>query len=346
MTDLISTVLRDRADGDPHIERLLSAVHAGARRRRRQRLAVSACAVVTVVALAAAGHVAFPGPRGAPDRSATPATEVNRIPRPPLVTGAPVAAFTPTALGGDPTLFHLDVTGLRSWTSLRWTAMAGYEELRATSFEAGGELFVEASGSREKLPGLAGEINPTTVNGVAAEAVRAIPGAGVPPPRGDHAVRWEAVPGVWVQVVVQAGPEVALRMAERVRLDRTFRCVVPFRLTGLGDQVRVVKCETSFSGSFALGGIYLADGQRPVEYYVGVDRPTRTPTTTDTVGGRAVAVVPGGSTAHFEYPYEGGVASFYPFFAGLDDPFLRSLVPAFQPVTDPDPRTWPRSPLD
>jgi hypothetical protein len=108
----------------------------------------------------------------------------------------------------------------------------------------------------------------------------------------------------------------------------------------------VVKCETSFSGSFALGGIYLADGQRPVEYYVGVDRPTRTPTTTDTVGGRAVAVVPSGSTAHFEYPYEGGVASFYPFFTGLDDPFLRSLVPAFQPVTDPDPQTWPRSPLE
>jgi hypothetical protein len=360
MTNLISATLRDRAEGDIHIERLLSAVHTGARRRRQRRLTMSACAVVAVAALAAAGSVATSGTRDAP---ASPAPGAD-IPRPAVVEGSAVASFTPTVLGSDPTLFHLDVTGLDGWGAVQWSSRTAYEEISGMATETGGQFSIEASQTRQQLPGLAGEITPTEVKGLPAEAVRATPavdGSVTYPPRGNHAVRWEAVPGIWVQVVVMAGPEAAMRIAERVRLDRTFRCALPFRLTGLGDQVRMIKCDVWFTGVYRLGGAYLTnaptDGDYR-EYYVGVGRPERDPVPNETIGGRAVRVEPGDATppgtrpgardltnASIEYPYESRVAYFYPFFTTVDDPFLRSLVPAFEPVTDPDPRAWPQSPL-
>jgi hypothetical protein len=60
MNETISAALRDHADGDIHIERLLSAVHAGARRQRRRRLAPAGGAVVALVAMVgnrAARHI-------------------------------------------------------------------------------------------------------------------------------------------------------------------------------------------------------------------------------------------------------------------------------------------------
>jgi hypothetical protein len=352
MTEVISAALRDRAEGDIHVERLLSAVHTGVRRRRRRRMVGTACAVVAVAALAAAGGVVFAGTRDAPVRPAT----AGDFPRPPRVEGAPVAAFTPSSLGSDPTLFHLDLTGLDGWGSLRWSSRPGYEDLSGFSADAGGEFHVESSQSRDKLSGQGGEISPTKVNGLPAEAVRITsPNRAFvqSEPTGASAVRWEAVPDLWVQVVVPAGPEVAMRIAERVRLDRTYRCAVPFRLTGLSDQVRVVKCETWFSGGNTLGGVWLNNGRQSVdytEYYVGIGRAEPTKPPTETIGGRAVAVFPGdknvvGATARIEYPYDGGVGFFFPFYTTVDDPFLRSLVTAFQPVTDPDVDAWPRSPL-
>lgn len=348
MTDMISATLRARAEGDIHIERLLSAVHTGARRRRRRRFAVAAAALVAVASLAAAGSGAFFGTRGAPVDVAQPPD----ISRPPLVEGAPVATFTPTVIGSDPGLFHLDLTGLDGWANLVWSSRTGFEDLRGFSPDAGGDFVVEAAQERDHLTGRAGEIGYTTVDGLPAETVRiapspvAVPGGST----GGSALRWEATPGVWVQVVVPAGIDVAMRIAERVRLERTFRCAVPFRLTGLSSQVRVVKCETWFSGGYTLGSVWLVDGPQSVdyeEYYVGVGHPASPPAPTETIGGRGVTLRPADTRtgAHIEYPYDGGVAFFYPFYTTLDDPFLRSLVPAFEPVTATDPREWPRSPL-
>jgi hypothetical protein len=320
MSHMISATLRERADGDIHIERLLSAVHTGARRRRRWRLAATAaCVVVTVAA---------------------------------LVDGAPVATFTPTVIGSDPSLFHLDVTGLDRVANPEWSSRTGYEDLQGFSADAGGEFLVEVAQARDKLTGQPGEIGHTKVNGVDAESVRVTVQAsgGAPAPNGHTALRWEAAPSAWVQVVVTGDLTVAMRLAERVRLDRTFRCAVPFRLTGLDTKVKVVKCQTWFHGSVALGGVWLINGPQQhetyAEYYVGVGKPDPAPVPTETIGDRPVAIqTPAGEPARIVYPYVGGAGYFYPFFAPLDDPFLRSLVPAFQPVTDTDPENWPRSPL-
>jgi hypothetical protein len=350
MTDLISAALRERADGDIHIERLLAAVHAGARRRRRRRVAGTACAVVAAVAVAAAGGVVVSGTGGAPVRPAASPAPPGEIPRPPVLEGVPVASFTPTALGSDPTLFHLDVTGLASWSGLSWSSRPGYEELRITSAEEGGELSIEASQSRDKLSALTGETTRTEVNGLPAELVRTTRPTGNTSPWGAYGVRWEPVPGVWAQVLVAFDRDAALRVAGRVRLDRTSRCALPFRFSGLDDRVRVIKCETSFSGGRTMGAVWLAVGEAEAEYYVAVAPPAANPTApTETIGGRAVAVLPGGAGPggfpQIEYAFDGGLAIFCPFYTTIDDPFLRSLVPAFVPVSDPDPQTWPRSPL-
>jgi hypothetical protein len=269
-----------------------------------------------------------------------------------------VATFSPTVIGADPTLFHLDLAGLDGWSNLAWSARTGYEDLRGFSADAGGDFLVEAAQQRDKLSGQAGEIGYTTVNGLPAETVRVTqptPGqtsAPLNPPNARSALRWEAAPDVWVQVVVPADLDVAMRIAERVRLDRTFRCAVAFTLAGLSDQVRVVKCEVTFAGSRVLGAVWLNNGPQNVdytEYYVGVGWPDTAPVPTETIGGRAVAVVPGdnppGTPPRIEYPYDGGVGYFFPFYTTLADPFLRSLVPAFEPVNSTDPRDWPRSPL-
>lgn len=357
MTERISAALREKADGDVHVDRLLSAVHAGVRRRRRHRILGAACAVVAAAGLAAGGLAVFPVTGDAP---ATPARPEFDMPRPPLVEGAPTAVSAPSVLGSDPTLFHLDLTGFdlvhpERGHELAWSARAGYEDLRGWSPDAGGNFSVEASQSRDKLTGQAGEISSTEVAGLPAEAVRLAPGTGnTNLPAGANALRWEAAPGVWAQVVVDGGPEAAMRIAERVRLDRTFRCAVPFRLTGLPDRARVIKCETWFASGRFFGGAWVGNGGPAAvdnpEYYVAVVfRSSGPEPANETIGGRAVTLYPGagrpGSTARIEYAYDTGVAVFYPFYTTTDDPFLRSLVPAFQPVTDSDPAAWPRSPL-
>jgi len=102
MNETISAALRDHADGDIHIERLLGAVHAGARRRRQRRVAVVGAALAVVVVLASV-TAATPVPRSTPVGGPAPT-------RPPLVAGTS-AADSPAVLGADPALFHSTSSG-------------------------------------------------------------------------------------------------------------------------------------------------------------------------------------------------------------------------------------------
>ena len=117
MNETISAALRDHADGDIHIERLLGAVHAGARRRRQRRVAVVGAALAVVVVLASVS-AATPVPRSTPVGGPV-------LTRPPLVA-ATSAADSPEVLGADPTLFHLDLVGLTDWRALAWSVRPGH----------------------------------------------------------------------------------------------------------------------------------------------------------------------------------------------------------------------------
>src|SRR5206468_2278431 len=69
MTDTISAVLREHAEGDIHIERLLGAVRTGAlRRRRRRTVLTSGVTMLALLLVAVAG--ATPGRRSAPSSGA------------------------------------------------------------------------------------------------------------------------------------------------------------------------------------------------------------------------------------------------------------------------------------
>jgi hypothetical protein len=100
MDEMIATALRERAEGDVHVERLLDAVRAGVRRQRRRRFLVG-CGAAAVVAtlVGAAGAVALPG-RGPDTRTGGPARTA--FPRPPSAGSLPTAAESPRCSAPTP----------------------------------------------------------------------------------------------------------------------------------------------------------------------------------------------------------------------------------------------------
>jgi hypothetical protein len=337
MNETISTALRDHADGDIHIERLLSAVHAGARRRRQRRLALACGAVVVAALVGVTGAVSTRQPA----TIAGPALEA-AIPRPPHVERVPAAADAPEVLGADPSLFHLDLTGLTGWTYLSWSSRRGHEEL-AVTMESGDQVLIEADRDRGRLRRRDGRTWAVTVGGKPAEAVAA--GA-------SHMIRWQPVPGIWAQVDAIGDVDMAIGFAENLWLDRVYRCAVPFRLDRV-TSVRMIKCETYYTADedtdrwTAAGGVWFTIGDGGPEYQVAVGKSEQPIVVNDTIEGRAVEVVEptGNKTLEIRYPYDGRTAYFWAFYGPVDPGVVRSLVAGFSPITDEDQHAWPRTPF-
>jgi hypothetical protein len=338
MNEIISAALRANADGDIHIERLLDAVHAGARRRRQRHLALACGAVVAVVLVGLAGVTASRRPATIGGPPPVPA-----LPRPPRVERVPTAVGSPGVLASDPTLFHLDLSDLSGWKNLSWAATRNQETLDATT-ESGDQVQIEAGRDRGQLSRHDGTATAITVGGKPAEAVAA---------GGSHVVRWQPVPGIWAQVDAPGDVGVAIAVAEKVRLDRVYRCAVPFRLDRVVS-ARMTKCTTYFTGEDAgrwstSGGVWFTIGAGGPEYQVAVGKGDPSIAVNDTIQGRAVKVVQptGGNPALLEidYPYDGRTAYFWVYYGPMDQGVFRSLVAAFAPVPDGDPHTWPSSPF-
>jgi hypothetical protein len=346
MTETISASLREHADGDVHIERLLGAVHAGARHRRRRRLMLASGAVVVIAAAALAGVRSVVASRApAPVAGPSPAAF---SPRPPVVEGARPVTDAAVELGGDPGRFHLDVDELGEWKDLSWSSWGGYEELAGT-MESGAKMTIEAGRKPDGLTWRAGPRWAVTVGGQPAEAVAA---------DGSYLVRWQPIPDVWAQVETTSDDvHLAIDIAERLRLDRVYRCTVPFRLTGIAT-ARVVKCENDYwigeDGFWSASGqAWFQFGDGWPEYQVAVGRGVPV-VVNDTVDGRAVEVIRptngspiDGSPASVQirYSYDRWTAYFWAF-GPADEGVVRSLVAAFVPVTDRDQNYWPSSPFE
>jgi hypothetical protein len=348
MDHMITTALHAHAEGDVHVERLLDSVRAGARRQRRRRIAVGCGAALTVVALiGAVGGLVRPDPRPVPWTGAPPGVgSPVALPRPPGAPGAPTVAEQPAALGSGPGLFHLDLDldGLTGWSFASWAAGGRSEELTVVAGETGGTAYVVASRDPEWLGAWGPGTSPTTVAGLPAE-IRELSGS--------HLVRWQPMPGVWAQVQANGMPDFAIRVAEKVRFDRVYRCAVPYRMTGLASPV-LRKCSTDFAldndGETVIAGgttwVTLTEGGP--EYQVSVGRSAADTVVNDTIGGRAVQVIPppadGSRPPEIRYPYDGRTAYFWQFapFAPAD---LRSVAAAFVPVAGRDPAGWPTTPF-
>jgi hypothetical protein len=338
MNEIISAALRENADNDVHIEQLLGAVHAGVRQRRQRRLALS-CGVVVAIMSVSLGIVTS---IRRPAVIAGPATDA-ALPRPPRVERVPTAATSPGVLGSDPTLFHLDLTDLSGWKHLVWATTPGQETVDATT-ESGAQLHIEAARDRARLSPADGATSAVTIDGTPAEALRSA---------GSQVVRWQPVPGIWAQVQVPGDVAAAVAVARRVRLDRVYRCAVPFQLTGVVS-ARLTKCTTYYSTDgnaygWSSGGVWFTIGTGGPEYQVGVGPSDPSIAVNDTIQGRAVRVAPpaNGNPALLEidYPYDGRTAYFWVFYGPVDQAVFRSLIPAFAPAANENPQTWPSNPF-
>ncbi len=336
MNTNISAVLHEHADDDVHIERLLGAVHAGVRRRRQVRTALAGGAVVVLAALV--------GVTGATpsQQPATPAAGPGPdILRPPGIAGMPVATKVPQVLGANPSLFHLDLSGLTGWQALSWSSRSGHEELLVDT-PAGGQIRIEADRDVNRLEQRSGETWPTTVAGKEAQATAAAAW---------YAFRWQPVPGIWAQAISTENLQAAVDVAAKLRLDHVYRCAVPFKLTGL-TPARLVQCQTTTyaTGDAEAATVWFKTGTSEPEYEVSsyADQP---PTATNgTIAGRAVQVNHPNPTdarqlgLEIIYPYGPRTAYFWGFY-GPDEAVLRSAVAGFTPVTAEDPNSWPSSPF-
>jgi hypothetical protein len=357
MNETITAALREHAEGDIHIDRLLGAVRAGARRRQRRRRAVAGGAVI-VFAVAA-----LVGVRGVlPGRSPVAGPPPAATPRPPRLDGAATVAASPAELGADPTRFHLDLIGLNGadsvaggalaagdlgrWTSLSWAAQQGHEVL-AGQLESGHEVRVEADRERDGLTWRDGPRWPVTVAGQPAEAVAVADGS--------YAVQWQPVAGVWAQVDVtttDGDVRAAIAIAERVRLDRVYRCAAAFRLIGVAP-ARFTRCSTDYwwggPGPWAAGsGAWFTMDSDGPEYLVAVGEAVPV-VPNATIAGRAVEIAQptGGSpaTLRIRYPFAGRTAYFWAF-GPADDDVVHALVAGFTPSPDDNPDHWPSSPFE
>jgi hypothetical protein len=339
MNDTIETVLREHADDDIHIERLLTAVHAGVRRRRQRRAVLTGAALMVVAALAGVTG-ATPEPR-----TVSPGTGADvDIPRPPVLAGQLTAAKAPRVLGESPSLFHLDVLGSAvpaDWSALSWSSQRGREELEIDT-QSNDQLMIEVDHDVSRLVARTGDSSRLTVHGKAAEATSAV---------GWYAVRWQPVPGLWAQASSTDNLPEAIDLAARLRLDHAYRCAVPFRLSS-PPSARLVKCQTTtfVDGRSPAATIWFRVGTATPEYEVSsyVDQPATV--TNDTLAGRAVRInehpAPGSEQLGLEiiYPYGRRTAFFWGFY-GPDAAALRSAVTGFTPVTAEDPQSWPSNPF-
>jgi len=345
VNETISSVLRDHADGDIHIERLLGAVHAGARRRRQRRLALTTGAMVVAAALVGVTGVVSTR-QSAPVAGPVPD---HGVPRPPTVERVPTLPGAPHILGSNPTLFHLDVADLAGLTYVSWSARGdGHEELAITTASRA-EVLVEADRDPDRLRPLSGTTSATMVGDKPAQAAEV---------GGSQAIRWQPLPGIWAQVNAEAlEPDIevqaAIDIATKLKLDRAYRCAVPFRLDAV-DSPDLRKCTTYYAvdedtGRWVpAGGAWFTVGDDDTEYQVAVvDKADPRVVVNDTVDGRAIEVF---GPTEIRYPHGGRTAYFWSFgtvrSAGTTRPeVLRSLAGAFRPVTEEDQRSWPSSPF-
>jgi hypothetical protein len=272
--DEVRAALRERAEGGVHVEALLhGARRRGVRRRRYRRvaLAVGTAAVAVTVAGAVtaipwhgtrapvAGGVPSPSATGGPSPSATGGPLPLRDNRPPVAAGAPPLAQG-GQVGADPRLFHLDVTDPAA-VRLQWTAGQSEESLSVSrtpeSMHGLDGYWVSIARSASALDhAYESEAVPpepvtetVTVQGHPATLAHSADGA----PGSRHAtLRWQPVAGVWAQVrgAFGDGPDgsrvtdraAIVAAAEWVRLDRTYRCAVGFRLAWAPPGAHLTRC--------------------------------------------------------------------------------------------------------
>lgn len=155
-------------------------------------------------------------------------------------------------VGADRGLFHLDLEEISGgFYRAQWESSQGWEDLRL-SFSDGNLIDVMLSPSLSYLAPLNAP-HPTTVGGRPATAAVDLSDG-----HRSSLVRWQPEDGLWAQVTGAHDEAAALSVANAVRIDRVYRCAVPFRLGTVPSGTEYQECDLTLyaNGAFqAVGAI-------------------------------------------------------------------------------------------
>jgi hypothetical protein len=255
MTDFdssLSATLERAAGDDVHVEALLAgARRAGVRyRRRRLGMLTGAGLAAGLAALVATMTVLAPsgGPASAPQYGSSPAPSVT-----PSVSAGPSGPRSFTTWPAPPAATATTALRLRlrlEQPPFPMTAVQHqlFVDERQESLYVDGtgdeprRLTVRSGHTTKDFEPLDGERKTVDVAGRPATFAADRAGRGTV-----TALRWRTADGLWLQVVGAADEAEAVRIAASVRTDGAYRCVVPFRLTGLPPGMTAESCAMTFT---------------------------------------------------------------------------------------------------
>ncbi|GAA0953991.1 hypothetical protein [Virgisporangium aurantiacum] len=289
----VSTVLRDHADGEVDVRALTAgAIGVGIRRERRRRVGRIAAGglALTVLAVAVVGGSRWlPGrsgqgsaPVASTSQSGQPAGPVlvyqrptydpgtrawAGVPTPPLDAAAPSAVQDPATVG-TAGLVHFSFAseaGLGAATTVTYQTgpLWGVERAQIEAGPGCGCVF-ELSRSR---PGTGpthaafldgARSRPVVVGTVAGTYHFFEPCDGCGPVRdGVGTLVWQPAPGLWALLNIGGGEARAVQAAGGLRLDRTYRVVVPYRLATVPAGTTVQNAVMTFQGGMVTSGSHV-----------------------------------------------------------------------------------------
>jgi hypothetical protein len=366
LTESLAAVAADR--DDVHVERLLAGARStGLRYRRHRQLLGTGSAVLAGLAVTAlvAGGVALAGTGNRGTRTAAPAVTVapsgtggpvpslsartfTVVPALPAAPGAPSLLAAPGTLG-QPPLLHLTLDRLPyPAAGMQWTVLDRFERLYVTGGvdvqggAAGPTFSVVLARSTNDLDPLDGNRSSVTIGGHAGTlATTSLQGQ----PYSN--VRWQPVAGVWAQVSGVLDAPSAVATAAAVRLDRTWRCAVPFHITGAPAGATLGGCSTGILAGDSINSltVMITDSDITIDVQSGqVTSPNAT------LGGRDAQIL--------EHPGDGGQKIMEILVAlgdgrvvsltaagTYDAATVRDLAAHVAPAAGTDPASWPTDPL-
>ncbi|MFC0031748.1 hypothetical protein ACFFMM_19690 [Micromonospora chaiyaphumensis] len=355
MTDLdqrISDVLREHAEGETDVHRLLRESRARGRRRQLRRRAT------TGTALALVGVLGFVGVTGTdlaglagrgPWTAASPA---GAAPVPPRADGVPGAAQRPALVGTDPQVLHFSVDPAKG-RYLGWGVQGRQVEL--VRFDAGGgrAVTVEVSGSaafaRNGIEGWQVTAPPPATFDGSVQRVALGSGSY------GYVTWWRPAAGLYARASMRGGSVAALTGAlAAVRWDEPRRCAAPLRLTSLPAGASIGSCSvdvTAFPSSLT---VQLTVSREPATMWVqllyGAQISGGRAESNRTVGGRPAYLYPAGTklellgipkahvTADLGPAWTDGYLKDKPTFTEADMATVLAGAQVAKELTDP--KTW------
>lgn len=268
------------------------------------------------------------------------------LPTPPLAAGAATAIDSPDEVG-RPLLLHLSLARSPfSITGAQYQQLVDerQERLAVDGVDSNGEqreLIVRVGANTKDFEPLAGERKPVRVAGR--------PGTFALDKTGDRrysVLRWRAANGLWLQVAGARDETDALTVAANVRLDRTYRCVAPYRLRSLPATMKVESCSMVFRGTTASSMLSVSNGTFHVLFTTD---PGQVKDANETIGGRPARVLEhrgDGGAKIMEVAVNQADAVLSLTASGRYDPtVVRRIVANCDWTGGQDPGTWPIDPI-